>query len=76
MKHSLRLTVLAVFISFSMVVAFGSNVFAKTTYNFKYANTQSENHPRSKSMVFFKDLVEKKSNNQIKFSKNHMTVLP
>ena len=66
MKHSLRLTVLAVFISFSMVVAFGSNVFAKTTYNFKYANTQSENHPRSKSMVFFKDLVEKKSNNQIK----------
>ena len=33
---------------------------------FKYANTQSENHPRSKSMVFFKDMLEKASGGKIK----------
>ena len=35
-------------------------------YLFKYANTQSENHPRSKSMVFFKNILEKASNGKIK----------
>ncbi len=33
---------------------------------FKYANTQSENHPRSKSMVYFKEQLEKKSGGKIK----------
>jgi C4-dicarboxylate-binding protein DctP len=40
-------------------------VFAKT-YTFRYANSQSENHPRSKSMVFFKQLLEEATNGQIK----------
>lgn len=35
-------------------------------YVFKYANTQSDNHPRSKSMVFFKDQLEGASNGRIK----------
>ena len=34
-------------------------------YVFKYANTQSENHPRSKSMIYFKDQLEKKSQGRI-----------
>lgn len=42
-------------------------IFSKDeVYTFRYANTQSENHPRSKSMVFFKDLVEEASNGKIK----------
>lgn len=35
------------------------------TYKFKYANTQSENHPRSQSMVFFKNTLEKASQGRI-----------
>lgn len=35
------------------------------TYVFKYANTQSPNHPRSKSMEFFKEQLEKASNGRI-----------
>lgn len=35
-------------------------------YVFKYANTQSENHPRSKSMVYFKEQLEKRSEGKIK----------
>lgn len=34
-------------------------------YVFKYANTQSENHPRSKSMVYFKEQLEQKSHGKI-----------
>ena len=41
-----------------------STVLAKT-YSFKYANTQSDTHPRSKSMVFFKNTLEKASNGRI-----------
>ncbi len=32
---------------------------------FKYSNTQSENHPRSKSMVFFRNEIEKRTDGQI-----------
>jgi tripartite ATP-independent transporter DctP family solute receptor len=37
-----------------------------TAYTFKYAHTQSDSHPRSKSMVFFKEELEKASNGRIK----------
>jgi TRAP-type C4-dicarboxylate transport system substrate-binding protein len=36
------------------------------TYLFKYANTQTETHPRSKSMMLFKDQLEKASSGRIK----------
>ena len=39
---------------------------AQKTYVFKYAHTQSPNHPRSKSMDFFKEQLEKASNGRIK----------
>ncbi|MBN2546902.1 MAG: TRAP transporter substrate-binding protein [Spirochaetes bacterium] len=38
----------------------------KGVYIFKYSNSQSDSHPRSKSMFFFKDQVEKASNGKIK----------
>jgi TRAP-type C4-dicarboxylate transport system substrate-binding protein len=42
---------------------------------FKYANTQSPNHPRTKSMFFFKDHLEKASNGRIKVEIYHSGVL-
>jgi tripartite ATP-independent transporter DctP family solute receptor len=39
---------------------------AEKPYLFKYANTQTETHPRSKSMVLFKDQLEKASSGRIK----------
>lgn len=38
----------------------------QVVYLFKYAHTQSDNHPRSLSMVYFKDQIEKASNGRIK----------
>jgi len=44
----------------------GPQAVPAKTYLFKYSNSQSDNHPRSKSMVFFKDLVEGASGGRIK----------
>jgi len=48
-----------------MVFAMGADTVLAKTYVFKYANTQSENHPRSQSMVFFKKMLEKASGGRI-----------
>jgi tripartite ATP-independent transporter DctP family solute receptor len=50
----------------AILIAGGADTAWSKTYVFKYANTQSDNHPRSKSMVFFKNTLEKASNGQIK----------
>ncbi len=56
----------AVVLMITIFLVFGAgSAAAKDTYVFKYANTQSENHPRSLSMVFFKRLVEKASRGRI-----------
>ena len=39
---------------------------AAEQYLFKYSNSQSDTHPRSVSMYFFKDLVEAASGGRIK----------
>lgn len=57
----LFLTVLAV----SFMLASGPSMVLAETYVFKYANTQSDSHPRSQSMVFFKNMLEKASNGRI-----------
>lgn len=38
----------------------------KMVYTFRYANTQTDNHPRSKSMFFFKQQLEKETGGRIK----------
>jgi TRAP-type transport system periplasmic protein len=58
----LFVTVLAV----SLLLTVGQTTALAKTYVFKYANTQSDAHPRSKSMVFFKNTLEKASNGRIK----------
>ena len=56
-------------LSLSLVMAEGQKEGAAAegkVYLFKYANTQSPNHPRSQSMEFFKEQLEKASNGRIK----------
>jgi C4-dicarboxylate-binding protein DctP len=55
-------------LSLSFVIAEGQTegaAEAEKVYAFKYANTQSPNHPRSKSMELFKEQLEKASNGRI-----------
>ena len=63
-----RLTVILVVIALAAYFMFagGPGTALAKTYVFKYANTQSENHPRSKSMVFFKNTLEKATQGRIK----------
>lgn len=42
-----------------------ATVSSAADFTFKYANTQSETHPRSKSMMYFKEQLEKKSHGRI-----------
>jgi len=65
MKKLTLIFFVAVLGAYLLLAAGPSAVFAET-YVFKYANTQSDNHPRSKSMVFFKNMLEKASNGKIK----------
>ena len=44
----------------------GQSAAADETYLFKYSNSQTDTHPRTKSMFFFKDLVEGASGGRIK----------
>lgn len=44
----------------------GSAQAAEETFLFKYHNSQTDTHPRTLSMVFFKDLVEQASGGRIK----------
>ncbi len=44
-------------------------------YVFKYSNSQPEQHPRSKSMVFFKSEVEKRTDGRIKVENYFSAVL-
>ena len=55
------------FVIMSLVIV-GSvlSASAQEQYVFKYANTQTENHPRSKSMTYFKEQLEAKSGGKIK----------
>jgi len=65
MKKFFRCVLVAA-IAVPLLIAGGSStVSAKEPYVFKYANTQSEHHPRSQSMVFFKNTVEKASQGRI-----------
>ena len=65
MKTS-RAAIIVALLTLTLVFAAGVDTVWAKTYVFKYANTQSENHPRSQSMVFFKNTLEKASGGRIK----------
>lgn len=56
----------AIFIMALAVPCMADTASAKADFVFKYANSQTENHPRSKSMVYFKEQLEKESGGKIK----------
>ena len=60
----MRMRILCVAVALVMLLGM-AQASSAADYVFKYANTQSENHPRSKSMMFFKDQLEKKSQGRI-----------
>ena len=65
----LMLVLALLILSVCLVIAEGQSegaAAAGEVYNFKYANTQSPNHPRSQSMELFKEQLEKASNGRIK----------
>ena len=64
MKTS-RAGIMAALLALTLVFAAGVDTVWAKTYAFKYANTQSENHPRSQSMVFFKNTLEKATGGRI-----------
>ena len=49
-----------------LVLMPAGQALAENTFVFKYSNSQSDTHPRSASMYFFKDLVESASGGRIK----------
>ena len=57
-------------LTFGLIFAEGSKESTDNsgvkTYVFKYSNSQSDSHPRSQSMFFFKEKLEKASNGRIK----------
>jgi len=65
MIHSLKSVALTLALAVTLIAGLAQSS-AAAEYAFKYSNTQSDAHPRSKSMVYFKDLVEKKSGGKIK----------
>ncbi len=50
----------------AMALTFGASLAQAEGYLFKYSNSQSDTHPRSLSMVYFKNLVEGASGGRIK----------
>jgi len=54
---------------------FNEIVLAQEDYTFKYSNSQPEQHPRSKSMIFFKKELEKRTNGRIKVENYFSAVL-
>ena len=65
-KALVLLMVLLVFLSFLTCKKKEEAAVEEQVYLFKYANTQSPNHPRSKSMELFKEQLEKASSGRIK----------
>ena len=62
-----KLLVVGIFVLAALVLVFtSSQAPAAEEFLFKYSNSQSDTHPRSISMYFFKDLVEGASGGRIK----------
>jgi tripartite ATP-independent transporter DctP family solute receptor len=61
-----KLLSLALTVFVAVGLAFGAGAAQAEQYLFKYSNSQSDTHPRSMSMVFFKNLVESASGGKIK----------
>lgn len=62
----------ALFVTSAILSSF---IFAQEIYEFKYSHSQPEQHPRSQSMIFFKEEVEKRTAGRIKVENYFSAVL-
>lgn len=62
-------------IIFLTIVLFAVTANSQEKYLFRYCHSQPEQHPRSKSMIFFKEEVEKRTNGRIKVENYFSAVL-
>ncbi|MEE8437370.1 MAG: TRAP transporter substrate-binding protein [Candidatus Neomarinimicrobiota bacterium] len=69
-QHKLLVTILLVTFVIFLNILFGQKPFV-----FKYSNSQPEQHPRSQSMIFFKEEVEKRTHNRIQVENYFSAVL-
>ncbi len=54
------------YVNLLIAIILGFNLLvAQNTFTFNYCNSQPEQHPRSQSMIFFKNEIEKRTNDRI-----------
>ena len=75
MKKLLLIFILCIAVAISMYANGEKESSDKDVYVFKYSNAQTEEHPRTQSMMYFKKKLEKKSNGRIKVEIYHSGVL-
>lgn len=75
MKSNLKIGLLIFLVIFLFSSIFLSSFAAEKISTFKYSNQQNPQHPRTVSMVWFKEELEKRSNGQIKVEIYHSGVL-
>jgi len=66
MKSNLKISLLIFLVIFLFSSIFISSFAAEKVYTFKYSNQQNPQHPRTVSMLWFKDEIEKRSDGRIK----------
>ena len=62
-------------ISFLSILIFAGIIYPQEEYLFRYCHSQPEQHPRSKSMIFFKEELEKRTKGKIKVENYFSAVL-
>lgn len=75
MKSNLKIGLLIFLVIFLFSSIFLSSFTAEKIDTFKYANVQNPEHPRTISMMWFKDELEKRSNGRIEVEIYHSAVL-
>ena len=60
---------------FLTILLFAGSAYPQEEYLFRYCHSQPEQHPRSKSMIFFKEELEKRTNGEIKVENYFSAVL-
>ncbi len=75
MKSNLKIGLLIFLVIFLFSSIFLSSFAAEKVYKFKYSNQQNPQHPRTVSMLWFKDEIEKRSDGRIKVEVYHSGVL-
>jgi len=68
--------IIPMYMNLLIIIILGFNLLiAQDSFTFNYCNSQPEQHPRSQSMIFFKEEVEKRTNGRIQVENYFSAVL-